>query len=217
MARLGDMIKARRESMGLSLREFAQKCNLSHSYIKNLEDGDPRTGKDIMPTLSSLDKLAPVFCTTVESLLKDIGYIQDTYEGFEPSNLKLIRGERSYEEICREIFDKTGEQIAPSLYKALEEGCDTSPSALIIDVLAKYLNVDRAFFYRKNTANPLEYAREDHSYQQEPSGEGTLSYIKEDLREFVLNPENEDYIRLAKELCEKNIKVKFIRNALFEK
>ena len=142
MSKLGDMIKKKRDNMGLSLREFAEKCNLSHSYIKNLEDGDPRTGKEIIPTLSSLEKLAPLFGMSVEDMLKETGFIQDMGDGYDSSNLKTIRGGRTYEEIP--------------------------------------------------------------------------SYLKEDLREFVFNPANEEYIRLAKELRDKNIKVRFLRNTLFE-
>jgi len=143
MVRLGDMIKAKREQLGLSLREFAERCNLSHSYIKNLEDGDPRTGKDIVPTFCSVEKLAPVFDMTVEDMLKEIGYIQND------------------EKVMNRPSNKRG-------------------------------------------------------YNYTPPAESVLS-IREDLRQFVLNPENEEYIRLAKELREKNIKVKFIRDALFER
>jgi len=214
MTRLGDIIKARREALGLSLREFAEKCNLSHSYIKNLEDGDPRTGKDIMPTLNSLEKLAPVLGMTVEEMLKEIGFIQQSGGGFEPSNLKLIRGDKSYEELCEEVKRKTGEKIAPSVYEALEKGQEANPSSFIINLLAKYANVDASFFYRKKTAKVEESPRNTPDIQY-TAREEAAPCIQEDLLEFALNPENEEYIRLAKELHDKNIKVKFIRDVLF--
>jgi len=215
MARLGDIVRAKRESMGLSLREFANKCGLSHAYISKLEGGDPKTKKDIMPSISSLEKLAPVLSMSMEELLKEIGYI-DYIKKFEPSNLKLLRNGMTYEQIVEDIAEKTGESIEPMVYEALERGIDINPSPLFIDVLAKYANVDHSFFYRKNTPEALEYSRHVTPYRYEESRSETTFHIKEDLKEFVFNPENEDYLRLAKELCDKKLNVKFIREALFK-
>ncbi|HHV98309.1 MAG TPA: helix-turn-helix transcriptional regulator [Clostridiaceae bacterium] len=215
MARLGDIIKSRRERMGLSLREFANICGLSHAYISKLEGGDPKTKKDIMPSISSLEKLAPVLSMSMEELLKEIGYIDYTKK-FEPSNLKLLRNGMTYEQMVEDIAEKTGESIDPMVYEALEKGLDKNPSPLFIDVLAKYANVDHSFFYRKNTPEVLEYCRHVAPYTYEVGSKETTYTIKEDLKEFVLNPENEDYLRLAKELCDKKLNVKFIREVLFK-
>lgn len=217
MSRLGDLVKAKREDMKLSLREFADMCNVSHSYIKNLEDGDPRTGKDITPTLEYLERIAPVLGMTLEDLLKEIGYIQDTDNSFYPLNLKLIREDKSYEDICKEIEDKTGVKIEASVYEAVEKGTNIKQlSPLFIDVLAKFAGVDRNFFYRKNTPSALEFARKISPYQYfQPKSEAFLQ-ISEDIAEFVSNPENIEYLKLAQELAEKKIKVKLVRNIIFE-
>jgi len=217
MTKISGLIKAKRESLGLSLREFAEKCNLSHSYIKNLEDGDPRTGRDITPTLSSLEKLAPVLGISIEDLLKEIGYINDLDERFIPSNLKLVRGNKTYQEISREISLKTGEKIEPDIYELLEKGKSKKPPGFLIDILARYANVHRSFFYKENNARSLTRDRINSFYAYESKKDEFPLFIKEDLREFVLNPANEEYIRLAKELSEKSIKVKLVRNTLFEK
>jgi len=216
MARLGYMLKAKREKLGLSLRDFADLCDVSHAYIKNIEDGDPRTGKDIAPSIYSLEKLAPVLEMTVEDLLKEIGYIQSTNNSFEPENLKLIRGAKSYEEIAADISSDTGEKVEPSVFEALENGDDKNPSALFVDVLAKYADVNRSFFYRKNTADVLEYTKRSAPYQYISPKDDFPAYVKEELKEFIANSGSEEYLRLAKELCDKNIKVKFIRNMLFK-
>jgi len=56
---LGDFIKKNREDKGLSLREFAKRCDLSHSYIDSLEKGyDGKTKKPVSPTLETIEKLA---------------------------------------------------------------------------------------------------------------------------------------------------------------
>lgn len=217
MSRLGNLIKARREELGLSLRDFAEMCGMSHSYIRNLEDGDPRTGKQIVPTLEYLEKLAPALSMSLEEVLKEIGYIQDTDNRFEPANLSLLRNGKSYDEMSLEIALKTGERIEPSLYEAVEKGINKNPSALFIDVLAKFANVDRSFFYRKNSLDVLEYSRLKEPYKHAPAREDQFYRISEDVRKFVTEPDSEEYLMLARELKEKNISVKFIRDTFFRK
>lgn len=216
MNTLGELIKAKRESMKLSLREFADMCNVSHSYIKNLEDGDPRTGRNISPTLEYLERVAPVLGMSLEDLLKKTGYIQGEKKEFYCPNLKLIRGDKSYEDICKEIEEQTGVKIEPSVYEAVEKGVNKNPSPLFIDVLAKFVNVDRSFFYQKNNLKLLEYAKKIFPYQQTECRSEYLSNIPEDMLKFVSDPSNLEYLVLAKELANKKIKAKLVRNILFE-
>ncbi|MCX8129056.1 MAG: helix-turn-helix domain-containing protein [Clostridia bacterium] len=216
MTRLGELIKSKRESSGLSLRDFSERCTLSHSYIKNLEDGDPRTGKNIIPTIDSLEKIAPALEMSLEELLKRIGYISDSPGKFERSNLKLIRGSKSFEEICKEIASKTGSKINSSIYEAIEGGKDKNPSLLFIDTLAKYAGVDRSFFYRENTEKAYEEAKERSPYYSQ-NEKSSLSHIKDkDLLNFINSPESAEYLQLAKDLYERKIKVKFIRSTFFQ-
>lgn len=54
---LGKFIREKRGD--LSLRDFAAKCDLSHTMVDILEKGyDPRTGKPARPTLDTLEKVA---------------------------------------------------------------------------------------------------------------------------------------------------------------
>jgi transcriptional regulator with XRE-family HTH domain len=216
MKKLGELIKAKRESMKLSLREFADMCNVSHSYIKNLEDGDPRTGRNISPTLEYLERIAPVLGMSLEDLLKKTGYIQGERSEFYCPNLKLIRGDKSYEDICMEIEEKTGAKIEPSVYEAVEKGVNKNPSPLFIDVLAKFVNIDRSFFYRKNTSSLWEYAKRMFPYHQTEPRNENLSNIPEDILKFISDPLNLEYLVLAKELSDKKIKAKLVRDVLFE-
>ena len=56
---LGEFIKNFRESHGLSLRSFGDKCGLSHTTIDYIEKGyDPRTMKPVNITNEILKKLA---------------------------------------------------------------------------------------------------------------------------------------------------------------
>lgn len=75
--KLGELIKKFREENKMSLREFAKKAGLSHSYINNLENGiDPRSGKEVMPTIETLKKIAQAMNMELNDLLKQIGYIE---------------------------------------------------------------------------------------------------------------------------------------------
>lgn len=59
MNQLGKFIEHKRRELGLSLRAFAEMCEISHSYLDSLEKGmDARSGKPVSPTIETLQKLA---------------------------------------------------------------------------------------------------------------------------------------------------------------
>ncbi|WLG16658.1 helix-turn-helix domain-containing protein [Bacillus cereus] len=73
---LGEIIKNYRLTNKLSLRDFAQKCDVSHTYIDKLEKGvDSRTGKPVEPTLLVIEKISNAMSISTKSLLEDIGFI----------------------------------------------------------------------------------------------------------------------------------------------
>ncbi|HDR7378770.1 TPA: helix-turn-helix transcriptional regulator [Bacillus toyonensis] len=76
---LGEIIKDYRLKNKLSLRDFAQKCDVSHAYIDKLEKGiDPRNGKPIEPTLLVVEKISKAMNKSTEILLEEIGFIKGT-------------------------------------------------------------------------------------------------------------------------------------------
>lgn len=59
MNTLGRVIKKRLGELGLSERELAQRCGMSHSYVNQLVKGrNPKTKKHISPTVGTLQKLS---------------------------------------------------------------------------------------------------------------------------------------------------------------
>lgn len=59
METLGSFIAKERNRRNLSLRDFAELCDLSHSYLDSLEKGkDRRTNKPVSPTIDTLKKLS---------------------------------------------------------------------------------------------------------------------------------------------------------------
>lgn len=72
---LGKVIKEYRLTHGLSLRAFAKKCGLSHTYIDNIEkDYEPHTGKPVTPSISALQALAKGMDVPLEELMEKAGY-----------------------------------------------------------------------------------------------------------------------------------------------
>lgn len=68
---LGDLIKEYRANNKLSLRDFAQRCGLSHTYISALEKNiDSRTGKPIAPTLDTVKYISKGMNLSIEEILK---------------------------------------------------------------------------------------------------------------------------------------------------
>lgn len=68
---LGDLIKEYRRINNLSLRDFAKKCGLSHTYISALEKNiDPRTSKPIAPTLDTVKYVSKGMNMPIEDILK---------------------------------------------------------------------------------------------------------------------------------------------------
>lgn len=78
--KLGEFLKEKRTKEGLSLREFADYLNISHTYLSKLENGcDPRTGKPVSPTIETLKQLSNALGLSLEELLQISGYTE-TYE-----------------------------------------------------------------------------------------------------------------------------------------
>lgn len=68
---LGTIIKEYRENNNLSMKEFADQCDLSKGYISMLENGvNPRNKKPIAPTIPSLKKIATGLGIDIDTLLR---------------------------------------------------------------------------------------------------------------------------------------------------
>jgi len=87
---MGEMIKKARGKQ--SLREFADKCDISHSYLDDIEKGyDHNTKKEISVTIETLQKLS-----------KGTGYSINEILGV-PYNLDLIPEDQPIDELPEKI------------------------------------------------------------------------------------------------------------------
>lgn len=76
---LGTFIRNKRESLGMSLREFGRMCDISHTTIDCIEKGyDPRTGKEINITNSTFSKLSNTLGVPIAKLVELSQGIKET-------------------------------------------------------------------------------------------------------------------------------------------
>jgi transcriptional regulator with XRE-family HTH domain len=110
---LGEIIKNYRLTNKLSLRDFAQKCDVSHTYIDKLEKGvDSRTGKPVEPTLLVIEKKANAMNISTKSLLEEIGFIaNDSTEVLDTELEKWFKAIKSASPQKREELKKFWEFI----------------------------------------------------------------------------------------------------------
>lgn len=84
---IGEFIKKYRGDM--SLREFAEKCDISHTHLDSIEKViDPRTGKPVRVTVDTLKKIARTMGMTINDLLIQSGDVK--IEDLQFDNAELI-------------------------------------------------------------------------------------------------------------------------------
>lgn len=82
--RIGEIIKKYRDEHSMTLRDFAGKCGMSHSYIAMLEEGkNSKTGEPMTPTLSTLKKISAALDISLNELMT---ISDDMPVKLEPSN-----------------------------------------------------------------------------------------------------------------------------------
>ena len=87
---IGDFIKQYRGDV--SLRDFAKKCDISHTHLDSIEKGyDPRTGKPIRVTVDTLKKIAKAMNMSINDLLIKSGDVKISDLAFD--NAELVGNE----------------------------------------------------------------------------------------------------------------------------
>ena len=74
--KLSDYIKSFRKAHRLSVRNFAEMCGLSRSYISVLENDTvpEKTGKNVIPSIETMKRLAYAMKIDVQVLLNSVAY-----------------------------------------------------------------------------------------------------------------------------------------------
>jgi hypothetical protein len=206
-------------SKNWSIREAAKRMGISYSYLSILEKGiDPRTGKNSNPKPDTLRIISKAYEYPYEELLKEAGYLyNDTLipGKFDltvfRSNINLIKGNLSIEELSKDIYNKTGYNIeAKQIYSYLNGDIEPFPGT--INILSKYTRVSSEFWYIFNTEETLEKERKKYEDQIIKSSSERLgkeymvfSSIRDDIKKWIANEENLPYILVAMEAHNKKV------------
>ena len=74
MKTLGQITKEYRKKQKLSLRAFAKEADISFNYLSALERGvHPKTGKDIMPSFETIQKISSAMGRDLIELMHELG------------------------------------------------------------------------------------------------------------------------------------------------
>ena len=78
----------RSEHPAIDLRDFAEKCGISHTHLDSIEKGvDPRTGKPVSVTVETLKKIANAMGMTINDLLIQSGDVKIEDLQFDNANI----------------------------------------------------------------------------------------------------------------------------------
>jgi transcriptional regulator with XRE-family HTH domain len=190
-------------------KDFADKSGVDRSYLSkflNQKYTNP-------PSPEILSKISRASGNRVsyDELMAAAGYLdklQYQTGTFVKENIDLLRGNMSYKEMAKAIAEKVNNPVLEKYFseqylKGLATG-EISPPYARIDLLSQYVGVESDFFYKANTLETLEQAREDFE-NIKPIINTDLIHLNSELLEFVANPMNVGYIELAKNICDKGI------------
>lgn len=219
MKNLGELFRQIRLSKNWSIRKAAKLMGISYSYLSILEKGkDPRTGKNSNPKPDTLRIISKAYDYPYEELLKEAGYLHDDVvinKKYDltvfKSNINLIKGDRSIEDLAKDIYLKTGYKIDPVQISSYLNG-DIEPFPCTINILSKYTRVSPDFWYVFNTEETLQRERNKYEdqflkYSSENIGKEYLVFnsIRDDIKKWLANDENLPYILVAMEAHSKKV------------
>ena len=109
------------------------------------------------PNLKMIVKIAEFFEVSVDYLL-GVSQLRLANAKIISDNIKMIQGQKTYEELVADILEKTGAEFYPELIRMYVED-KMLPNVNTIKELARYARVNESFFYTKNTPETLEEHR----------------------------------------------------------
>jgi transcriptional regulator with XRE-family HTH domain len=145
-------LKELRKEKGLSQKVLGDFLGVTRQAVAAYEKDKRQPGYETLLKLSNYFNVsADYLLGRIES--KDI----DTFTIGE--NLRIIRGDLSYEELSDRIGRKLGAMILPDALEAYEKA-KRKPVKAVVKVLANYAGVTNDFFYRNNSEVDLEKEKE---------------------------------------------------------
>jgi transcriptional regulator with XRE-family HTH domain len=225
MNNLGELFRQIRISKNWSIREAAKRMSISYSYLSVLEKGlDPRTGKGSCPKPDTLKVISKAYDYPYEELMKAAGYISEDMpidRKFDLtvfiSNMHLIMGKMTIDNLSEDIFKKTGYTINPKQIRSYLNG-DIEPFPGTINILSTYVAVSTDFWYRFNTDETLEEERVKYKESmlnstsvQFDKDYFIFSSISDEVKSWILHEDSLPYIKIVLEAHRKKISPGSIR------
>lgn len=116
---IGKIIKKYRGN--LSLRDFAKKCDISHSHLDSIEKGiDPRNGKPVRVTLDTLTKIANAMNMSINELIGYQNFIPTKKEEKEISKFKTLLVKKGLMNENEDLSDEQLEKLV-DIYKLINK------------------------------------------------------------------------------------------------
>lgn len=201
MATIGDRLRYLIMERGLEQKQFAElfglKVSTLNGYVTNY-----RT-----PDIDMQKRFADFFGVTVDYLIgrTDERIIAD--KKFHGTNILLIKGNLSFEELSADISKKLNfppnySDLFSAEYLENLASDKISPTPHRISLLSSYSEVNPDFFYMVNTKESLITERDMYKKTQK----NTFAYhLSNEMYDFVMDPQNEKYIKLAADIKSKGI------------
>ena len=114
---LGEIVKEYRAKNNLSLREFASRCGMSHSYIAMLEnESNSKTGEPMVPTITTINKIARGMGRTIDSVIAEADDMlvslsnekETITEKLTPEEYEILQLFRSLDEVGQNVMLAAG-------------------------------------------------------------------------------------------------------------
>jgi len=185
MRKLGKLMKENRKAMGLSLRDASRLSGVSHTHIRDIEDGRS------IPSFEMVMKFLKAYMVDIEAFLKQTGYLPADLEPVgESKRLPIISWTQagSWQEICdTSRYGEYVETDAKGIFalRVRGESMETEFHQGDIIVINPYLKPEH----------------NDYVVVSNEEGEGTFKQLKKYGRTRVLHALNPKYddIELSKD------------------
>ena len=203
MATIGDRLRYLIHKHGMDQKQFAEmfglKVSTLNGYVTNYR----------APTIEMQKRFADFFDVSVDYLIgrTDENNRIISEKRFHGINIELIRGNMSYQELSADISSKLNfspeysDLFSVEYLESLAKG-NVDPTPQRISLLSTYAEVNQDFFYTVNSPEDLIAERE----LVKKSRQDKMAYhLSAEMYDFVMDPQNEKYIKLASDLKNKSI------------
>ncbi|MCX7710112.1 MAG: helix-turn-helix domain-containing protein [Clostridia bacterium] len=199
------VLKQLRDERGLSQKDIAEHLGITRQAVAFYELGKRE------PDYQILRRLADYFGVSIDYLLGRV-HCKEMNAVTIGKNIDLIREGMSFKEFSQDISTKTGTLIYPELLELYCKG-EKVPYIGTMKILARYAGIRESFFYIHNTIEGYQKEKELCRREYELAAVQSIRTTTPEaeiadlqIKQWALQDENIEYIKLAKEIKEAELK-----------